>query len=327
MGGLRSGLAVGTSRQPSCREHSVEIWGMDLVRDPIPRLIRQIAVPASVGFFFNTMYNIVDTFFAGLDSTDALAALAASFPIFFIILAMGWGVGQGATALIANAAGEGDPAAAHHFTLQSMSFGLLLSVVLTVLGLWSAPFLFRSLGAEERFLELSLEYMNWILLGTVFFLMQSILNATLNALGDTRTFRDVLIAGCLLNVVLDPWLMFGGWGVPPLGIRGIALATVLIQVAGCGYLLYRARLALGLGSARSARLPGVGGARIPGEFEHADRGFGHLRDHLVYRTVQQGGGGGLWNRDAYRADLPPADDLVEHRDPIADWPEQRGEAV
>jgi Na+-driven multidrug efflux pump len=67
-----------------CLSGSALSWGhMDLVKDPIPRLIRQIAVPASVGFFFNTMYNVVDTFFAGLDSTDALAALAVSFPDLF----------------------------------------------------------------------------------------------------------------------------------------------------------------------------------------------------------------------------------------------------
>jgi len=214
---------------------------MDLVRDPIPRLMRQIAVPASVGFFFNTMYNIVDTFFAGLDSTDALAALAASFPIFFIIIALGSGIGQGATALIANALGEEDLDKAHHISLQSVSFGVLFSFFLTALGLWSAPFLFRSLGAEERFLALSLDYMNLIMLGIVFFLLESILNATLNALGDTKTFRDVLIAGSLLNCVLDPWFMFGGWGVPAMGIRGIALATVLIQIAGSFYMLYKVR--------------------------------------------------------------------------------------
>ncbi len=214
---------------------------MDLVKDPIPRLIRQIALPASIGFFFNTMYNIVDTFYAGLNSTDALAALAASFPIFFIIIALGAGIGQGATALMANSIGGGDEERAHWISLQSVSFSLLFSLVLTGFGLLSAPFLFRSLGAEARYLALALDYMNTILLGTMFFLLQSCLNATLNALGDTRTFRNVLMVGSLLNVGLDPWFMYGGMGVPPMGIRGIALATVLIQVGGTAYLLHKVR--------------------------------------------------------------------------------------
>ena len=214
---------------------------MDLVNEPIPHLIRKIAVPASVGFFFNTMYNIVDTFYAGMDSTDALAAMAASFPIFFIIIAMGAGIGQGATALIANAIGEKRLLEAHHYSLQSISFGFLFSIVLTVFGLWSAPELFRFLGAEERYLDLSLDYMNTILCGTVLFLLQSILNGILNAQGDTVTFRNVLIAGFLANCALDPWFMFGGLGVPAMGLRGIALATVLIQLGGVVFMFYKVR--------------------------------------------------------------------------------------
>lgn len=212
---------------------------MDLVKEPIPKLVRHIAIPASVGFFFNTMYNVVDTFWAGKDSTDALAALAASFPIFFIILALGTGIGQGATALIANALGEGRTEEGHHCSMQALSFGFLFGLLLTGLGLWWSPHLFRFLGAEERYLSLSLEYMNTILLGTAFFLMQGILNATLNALGDTRTFRNVLIIGFLLNCVLDPWFMYGGLGLPAMGIRGIALATLLIQFGGLLFMIYK----------------------------------------------------------------------------------------
>ena len=76
-----------------------------LTTDPIPVLTRRIAIPASVGFFFNTMFNFVDTYFGGQISTDALAALSLSFPVFFIILSVGSGTGQGTTALIANAFG------------------------------------------------------------------------------------------------------------------------------------------------------------------------------------------------------------------------------
>jgi len=214
---------------------------VDLVKDPIPVLVRQIAVPASVGFFFNTMYNIVDTFFAGRISTDALAAMAASFPIFFILIALGSGIGQGTTALIANAIGEKQPEKGHHYTLQSVSFGIVVGLGLTVLGWWSAPHLFRFLGAEERYLEFSLAYMNTVLLGTVVFLLQSILNATLNALGDTKTFRNLLIAGFVCNCVLDPWFMYGWLGLPAMGIRGLALATVVIQFGGFLFVWYKVR--------------------------------------------------------------------------------------
>ncbi|HPR52904.1 MAG TPA: MATE family efflux transporter, partial [Deltaproteobacteria bacterium] len=84
----------------------------DLTTRPVPGLIRKIAIPASVGFFFNTMFNVVDTFYGGLISTQVLASLSLSFPLFFLIIAIGSGIATGATALIANAYGAGDLAGA-----------------------------------------------------------------------------------------------------------------------------------------------------------------------------------------------------------------------
>ena len=78
---------------------------ISLTSDPIPELTWRIALPASIGMFFNTMFNFVDTYCAGLLSTDALAALSLSFPVFFLLLAVGSGLSQGSTALIANALG------------------------------------------------------------------------------------------------------------------------------------------------------------------------------------------------------------------------------
>ena len=210
---------------------------MDLVADPIPRLIRQIAFPASVGFFFNTMYNVVDTYFAGLISTEGLAALSLSFPIFFILIAVGTGVSQGATALISNALGADKRDEAFLYFLQSISFGIILAIGLMIIGLVITPSLFQLLGAKEEYLKLCTDYMNTILLGTVFILLQSIINAALNAQGNTTIFRNVLIIGFLLNLVLDPWFMFGGFGLPPMGIKGLALATVVVQLIGGVYLI------------------------------------------------------------------------------------------
>jgi putative MATE family efflux protein len=209
---------------------------MNLTSDPIPELIRKIAIPASIGFFFNTMFNFVDTWFAGRISTDALAALSLSFPVFFMILASGSGLSQGSTALIANALGRGDKAGAALLFCQAIVFALGASVVLTVAGLLLSPALFRTLGAEGSYLTLSLEYMNVIMAGAGFFILQMTLNTLLNARGETRAFRNVLIVGFFLNVGLDPWFLYGGAGVPAMGLAGIALATVLVQFLGCVYL-------------------------------------------------------------------------------------------
>ncbi len=214
---------------------------MNLTTDPIPRLVRDLAIPASVGFVFNTLFNVVDTWWAGRISTQAQAALSLSFPVFFILIATGSGLAQGATALIATALGARNLAAARHYAAQSAVFAVVIGVVLLGVGWSVAPMLFRLLGAEDAYLGLSLSYMNTILGGAVFFLLQSVLNGGLQAQGDTRTFRNALIAGCLLNVGLDPWFLYGGAGLPPMGIAGIALSTVLITAGGSIYVFHRLR--------------------------------------------------------------------------------------
>ena len=212
----------------------------DLTQKPIPTLIRTIAVPASIGFFFNTMYNVVDTYYGGQLSTDALAALSLSFPVFFMIIALGSGIATGTTALISNAIGEGDRKKASEYIGQAISFTMLLGIAMTGVGLRISPFLFKILGAGDQYLALGLSYMNVILLGAVFFLLIYTFNAILNAQGDTRTFRNYLIGGFFLNIILDPWFMYGGFGIPEMGLPGVAWATVLIQFLGALYVGFRA---------------------------------------------------------------------------------------
>jgi putative MATE family efflux protein len=216
---------------------------LNLTTDPIPGLIRALAIPASVGMIFNTMYNVVDTYFGQFLSTDGLAALSLSFPFFFVIIAAGSGIATGATALISNALGEGDEQRAVHLQTQAISFGVLASIVLTAVGLLIAPAAYRFMGATEAVLELALQYIRVILYGTVFFLLNQIINAGLTSRGETRTLRNVLFIGMVLNIGLDPLFLFGyaPLGIPRMGAAGIALATVVIQAISVMYMAIRAR--------------------------------------------------------------------------------------
>lgn len=207
-----------------------------LTTAPIPGLIREITIPVSIGMFFNTMYNVVDTWFGGLISTQAQAAMSLSLPVFFIIISIGSGMGTGATALIGSALGAGKRAAARRYAVQGILFGACMSVILAAVGMAAAPWLFRLLGAGDAYFDLCLVYMNILFRGTLFFFLIYMLNAVLNAMGDTRTYRNFLIAGFLMNIGLDPWFIYGGLGVPPMGVAGIALATVVVQVIGTLYL-------------------------------------------------------------------------------------------
>ncbi len=186
----------------------------------------------SIGFFFNTMYNVVDSFYAGRVSTSALAALALSFPVFFIIIAISEGIARGSAALIANAIGAKDAEKEKLLSSQVFSLGLICALCLTAVGLNVAPPLFRILGAEGDYFDLALGYVSPLFIGAVFFLLSSMSNAILLAHGDSKTFGKVLIAGFLLNLILDPWFLYGGLGLPAMGVPGIAWATVSIQGIG-----------------------------------------------------------------------------------------------
>lgn len=215
--------------------------GHELLHQPIPGLIRKLAVPTSVGYFFNTMFNVVDTFYGGRVSTEALAALSLSFPIFFLIIAIGAGISTGATALIGHELGAGNPDRARHLAGQTISFGIVHGVLVAAVGLFAAPRLFELLGAGGAVLPLALQYMDTIFTGSVFFLVNYVLNSILNATGDSRSFRNFLVAGFFLNMLFDPWFLYGGLGIPALGLSGIAWATVLVQAIGNLYLAVRVR--------------------------------------------------------------------------------------
>ena len=194
---------------------------MSLTTDPISQLTWRIALPISVGMFFNTMFNVVDTLCAGWLGTDALAALSLSFPVFFIIIAVGSGLSQGTTALMANALGAGDAPEARRVFAQSLIFAVIGGVALSIVGWFAAPSLFRLLGAEGDYLRTVLTFMNVTLAGGVFYLLPMVMNSALSAQGDTRAYRNFLIAGFAANIALNPVLMWGLLGLPAMGVGGI----------------------------------------------------------------------------------------------------------
>jgi putative MATE family efflux protein len=207
-----------------------------ITSDPIAKLTWTIAIPASVGMLFNTAFNFIDTLCAGWLGTDSLAALSVSFALYFMLIAVGSGLSQGATALIANVLGANQSGEARRIFGQSLLFASVAGLLLSVIGLLAAPRIFILLGAEGNYLIETLHYMDVILIGGVFFILTMALNSALAAQGLTSIYRNFLITGCVANAALNPLLMWGLCGLPALGVAGIALATVLVQIGGCFYL-------------------------------------------------------------------------------------------
>ena len=209
----------------------------DLTSGSITRHICHLALPSSIGLFFQTMYNVVDSVYAGEISKLALAALGLSFPVYLLIIATSGGLSRGASALISNAIGSGDRQRQQAYVAQAMSVAIVISACLTVAGICFTEPLFRLLGADGEYLQISLRYMIPVFCGASFFVLINLCNAILVASGDSKTFGVVLVAGFFANLVLDPWFLYGGYGVPAMGIAGIAWATVVIQGVGSLVLL------------------------------------------------------------------------------------------
>ncbi|HEU0264971.1 MAG TPA: MATE family efflux transporter [Geobacterales bacterium] len=211
-----------------------------LLTAPVPLLLRRLAIPAGTGFLFVTLFNVADTFYAGFISTTALAALALTFPLFFLIVAVAGGISTGATALIGHALGRNDRPGGELLAMQSLSFALIHGLALSLSGYLLAPPLLSLLGAVGETQQLAILYIRIIFLGSPLLVMNHACNAILNAQGDTAGFRNFIVMGALANMILDPWFMYGGIGMPPLGLAGIALATVSVHFAGIFFLLRRA---------------------------------------------------------------------------------------
>ena len=212
---------------------------MDLLKENIPVLVRKLAIPASVGTLYKTLYNIVDTFYSGLISPEALSALSKSFPIYFIIVATSIGVTVGGTSLIGNSIGEKNEKNASYYFTHIIIYGLLISVFITFIGLYFSEKVFNLMGSTQEITNLGLQYTNIMFYGSFLFFLVVSLNSLLHAEGDTKTYRNVLILSFLLNIILNPILIFGFLFIPAMGMMGIGLSTIIAQLIAFLIILFK----------------------------------------------------------------------------------------
>ena len=212
---------------------------MDLLKDNIPKLVRKLAVPAMVGTLFQTLYNVVDTFFAGKISAEALSALSKSFPIYFIIIATSIGVTVAGTSLIGNSIGEKDNKKTLNYFSHIIYYAVLISIFITFLGLYFSKQVFYLMGSTQEVTSLGLEYTNIIFSGSFLFILVVSLNSLLHAEGDTKTYRNVLVLSFLLNIILNPILIFGFLFIPAFGVKGIGIATIISQLVSFLIILFK----------------------------------------------------------------------------------------
>ena len=185
-----------------------------------------------MGMIFNTLYNLTDFWFAGLLSDNSLAGVSIAGSVFFILLAIGIGMQTGTSAVIAPEIGAGNDADVAGWVDEAFGLSILFSGVTMLLGWLFADKLVLFLGAEPHIAPLSNQYLAITLAGSAAFIFSFMAAGALMALGDTVSNRNALMVGFFANFLLNPLFTF----VLDFGVRGLALATVVIKLASAFYL-------------------------------------------------------------------------------------------
>ena len=201
-----------------------------ILKEEKPALaVIKLGVPLIAGMFIMVLYNLVDTFFIGLLRDDyQLAAVNLAYPVMMVSVAISNMIGTGASSLIARSIGASNMEKANHTLTVGWMLTLVNSLIVAVLGLVFRIPLVRLLGAKANTFDYTMQYVTVILLGSFFTMGSYTFGQLLRSEGSVKYSVTGMIAGTIVNIMLDPVLIF----VFHMGIRGAAIATIIGNAAG-----------------------------------------------------------------------------------------------
>lgn len=198
-----------------------------MITEKVPKLICSLAVPTIISMLVTTFYNIVDTFYVGKINNQATAAVGVVFSVMTLIQAIGFFFGHGSGNYISRKMGERDYESAKKMASFSFFVSFIVGILVAVFGFIFMRPLAVWLGSTSTILPYTLDYMSIILVGTPFIMSSFVLNNQLRYQGSANYAMVAIVLGAIINIVLDPILMFG----LDLKIKGAAYATVISQIA------------------------------------------------------------------------------------------------
>ncbi|MCR5791306.1 MAG: MATE family efflux transporter [Lachnospiraceae bacterium] len=214
---------------------------------PVNSLLIRLALPMIASMLVAAFYNIVDSFFvaritdagsAGSAGTDALVAVGLAFPFQTLLIAFAGGTGVGMNALLSRALGEKD----YHTVNKAATNGIfcygICFLIFFILGTFFSEDLIRSQGGTGLALTYGTEYLRIVCVFSFGIFGQFVLERTLQATGRTLYSMITQMTGAIINIILDPILIFGYFGFPALKVKGAAIATVTGQIAAALIALY-----------------------------------------------------------------------------------------
>ncbi len=187
------------------------------------KAIWTLGLPVMMGMAVQTLYSIVDMFFVAKISVNAIAALGFNLPLFWMAMGISFGLGTGVTAVIARFIGAKDHKSATNVAEHGLILGLVIGAFFSAVGLIYGEQILLILGTPEELLPDTLAYFHIIAGGFVFMITGIFLRSIFSGEGDTKTPVKIQITSTVVNIILDPILIFGF----DMGIKGAALATVI----------------------------------------------------------------------------------------------------
>lgn len=213
----------------------------DMTAGPVAGHLARMTLPMIVGILAVLSISVADTYFVAQLGTDELAALSFTFPVVFSLVSVGIGLGAGASSVVSRAVGSGDERQVRRLATDSVILAVLIVAGLATLGLLTIEPLFRLLGAQPAQMEHIVAYMQVWYPGVVVLVAVMVANNVLRATGDAIFPSVIMVVAALVNIALDPVLIFGLGPIPALGVEGAAWATLAARIApfvGALYLLH-----------------------------------------------------------------------------------------
>ena len=211
----------------------------DLTQGSLLKHLLRLAGPIILSYILQDAFNIIDMIFVGRLGPGAIAAVGVSGNLLRLIGVFSLGISTGAGIMVAQYLGARDRAQAEHIVIQSILLAIFFSICVTLVGYPLAkPGLLAVRMVDPEVLSLGTTYMHIVLIGISTMFLSMTLGSIFRAGGDAFTPMVVLIFSTVINIVLDPLLIFGLWGFPKLGVAGSAYATLTGRGIGVIILLY-----------------------------------------------------------------------------------------
>ncbi len=197
---------------------------------PIPKLLISMSLPMIMSMLVQALYNVVDSMFVAQLNENALTAVSLAFPIQNLMIAVAAGTGVGINALLSKSLGEKKYETANTIANNGILLGILSSFVFAILGLWGPKLFFEIQTKDTQIIEYGTQYMSVITIVSFGLFLQITFERLLQSTGKTIFNMITQGLGAIINIILDPILIFGWFGLPAMGVTGAAVATVIGQI-------------------------------------------------------------------------------------------------